>query len=84
MTVRHDTLAWAIDLRLEGVPGFLGVLGFEAHPQAWRDGLRIPLWRTRNEARFTLKVKRQISGDYAREHYWNRARVVRVRVTIRG
>jgi hypothetical protein len=77
--------AWAIDLRLYGKSGcFLGVLGYEPRPPAWRDGCRIALWRTRNEARAALYIKRATGGEWARDHYLNLARVVRVRVEIRA
>lgn len=65
---------WAIDLRLDGRPGFRG-----------DPDLSIPilLWRTRRHARSALAQFRASGGDWAREHYWNHARVVPVLVTIR-
>jgi len=44
--------------------------------------LHIALWRTRAAARESLAEERAKGGDWAREHYWNRARIVRARVTI--
>lgn len=76
--------AWAIDLRLKDHPPecYLGVLGFEPKPEPWRDGFRICTWRTRREARTALAHQRAIGGEYSRAHYWNRARVVQVTITV--
>jgi len=76
-------MAWAIDLRLNDKPGFLGFLGMVGpYLQPWQDGCHIALWRTRAAAKESLDQARAKGGEWAREHYWNRARIVRARVTI--
>lgn len=70
---RWQGSAWAIDLRLEVLSGFRG--------NATRP-VPIMLWATRREARAALASFRADGGAWALAHYWKRARVVPVRVTI--
>ena len=72
---RYETRAWAVDLRLNGRPGFRG----NATPP-----IPIGLWSTRRQARAALSQWRSEGGEWAREHYWNCARVVPVTVTLRS
>ena len=73
-----DSKAWAVDTN-EPKGSYLGIYAFDPHTktEAWQDGCRVALFRTRDEARMELKKVHARAPAY-----FSKATVRRVTMTL--
>lgn len=71
--------AWAIKLGIRDNTdfGYIGHFWFTDHLDPWQDGNRVSLFRTRSQARYSMK-RSQVKNRYL----FPNAKVVRVKVNI--